>query len=101
MVTNKKTQIKPKGLGRDGKFPGPGPGRPKGMKNSVSKQLVTDLFSAYEDLGGVDYLKELAKKDRKLFAAMVTKVLPSKQELEVSGGGEVLKALKDIASRVI
>ena len=43
-------------------LPGPGPGRPKGSKNSVSKEMVEDVFAAYQKLGGAKYLLKLAKE---------------------------------------
>jgi anthranilate/para-aminobenzoate synthase component II len=59
MVTmNKKTEIKQS----NGKhmIQGPGPGRPKGSKNTVNKQVLQDVFTTYQELGGVEYLKEVS-----------------------------------------
>ena len=89
MINDKETQQKPKGLGKDGKFPGPGPGRPKGSKDSITKQMVADVFATYEKLGGKDYLAQLAvskhKSDRQLWSAICAKLMPAKIESDVSG----------------
>ncbi len=80
---NKKTEIKQS----NGKhmIQGPGPGRPKGSKNTVNKQVLQDVFTTYQELGGVEYLKELALQHPRLFVTMLTKLIPSKTENEHEG----------------
>jgi len=82
---NKKTRIKQESTGNCG-IQGPGPGRPKGRKNSISKQMIADVFATYEQLGGVKYLKGLAKSkdraDRQLWGAMLAKVMPSRSKIK-------------------
>ena len=78
---------------------GAGPGRPKGMKNTITKQMVEDVFQAYQDEGGVEYLRTMAREDRKLFAAMLMKIIPSKMESEHSGTltvDSMIEAFEDI-----
>ena len=78
---------------------GAGPGRPKGRKNSITKQMVEDVFQAYQDEGGVEYLRVMAREDRKLFAAMLMKIIPSKIENEHSGTitiDSMIEAFEDI-----
>ena len=57
------------------KFPGPGPGRPKGCKNKAT-QAKEDYFKAYAKLGGMVCLIETLqdKRSRKEF---LLRVLPS------------------------
>ena len=78
---------------------GAGPGRPKGRKNSITKQMVEDVFQAYEDVGGIEYLRDLAKNEKKLFASMLMKIIPSKMENEHSGTitiDSMIEAFEDI-----
>ena len=83
---NKKTEKKQS----NGKhmIQGAGPGRPKGRKNTMSRQVIEDVFHVYAGKSGKDgvkYLRNLRKNEPKLFARMVEKLMPSKIENEVSG----------------
>ena len=73
---NKKTENK----WMDTNLPGPGPGRPPGSKNKFTN-IKNDLLEAYQELGGIEYLKTLGKEDRKSFTKLIAKLLP--QELIV------------------
>lgn len=54
-----------------------------GKPNKVGAGLKTDLMTAYEEVGGVDYLKMVALTDHKTFCALLGKVLP----MQVVGDG--------------
>ena len=85
---NKKTTGKPKhngGIGHCGNLPGRGPGRPKGSKNSVNMQVMNDVFRTYQELGGVKYLKSLAESDPKLYTTMLTRLIPTHLQQDISG----------------
>ena len=65
---------------------GAGPGRPKGRKNTMSKQLIEDIFHVYAGKSGKEgkkSLRGLRKDHPKLFARLVEKLMPSKIENEV------------------
>ena len=68
----------------DGK---PGPGRPKGSPNKVTKAAKDAIAEAAEKLGGVNRLVEWAKEDplneRAFWATVYPKLLP----LQVTGEG--------------
>lgn len=61
----------------------PGPGRPKGLENKVTKELKTMILEALDGAGGVTYLQDRAKDPRtaSAFLGLVGKVLP----MQVSG----------------
>lgn len=65
----------------------PGPGRPKGSQNKMTKALkemiLTALDEAHEE-GGVAYLKTQAQTNPNAFMALVGKVLP----MTVHGSGD-------------
>jgi hypothetical protein len=78
----------------------PGPGRPKGSRNKLTREVKAVLQQAFEDLGGVDQLVAWAgKSDRNYteFLRLWVRLLP----LEVKSGPsddaallEVLEAAK-------
>ena len=64
----------------------PGPGRPRGRANNVTKEVREMVVAALEQLGGVDYLVKCGNdpRTRKAFLSLVGKALPIKAD--VSGG---------------
>ena len=77
---------------------GPGPGRPKGRKNTISKQVLEDVFHVYAGKNGKDgkkYLRGLRKTEPKLFARMVEKLMPAQAEnnLNVTTDGYLLEEM--------
>jgi hypothetical protein len=79
MAAVKKTGRKPTGAAAMG----PGPGRPKGSQNKVTKQLKDMILGALADAGGQDYLTECAMdpKTRSAYLTLLGKVLPTEQRL--------------------
>ena len=65
------------------------PGRPKGCKNKRSLEVADDILRAYQELGGVDYLKGL---DAKTFARLLERMIP--RDLNVTG--EVTHSFEDL-----
>jgi hypothetical protein len=63
----------------------PGPGRPKGTANKVTKELKGMILGALDAAGGVEYLTERANDPRtaSAFLTLVGKVLP----MTVQGAG--------------
>lgn len=66
---------------------GPGPGRPKGARNKITRDIQQAIVNAFEKAGGENYLLRIAEEDPKTFCALLGKVLP----MQVSGadGGPV------------
>lgn len=75
----------PKGLRKKRKVPKTafkpgnpgGPGRPKGLQNKFTRDMKEAFFEAFNELGGKDWLVKLGKVDRRAFAALCSRLLPS------------------------
>lgn len=81
-TTDKQTTEKPR-VG-DGT---PGPGRPKGSQNKVTKALKDMILGALDEAheeGGIAYLKQQAKDNPTAFLSLVGRVLP----MTVTGAGD-------------
>jgi hypothetical protein len=62
----------------------PGPGRPKGAQNKLTRALKDMILTALDEAhegGGIAYLKDQAKANPTAFLTLVGKVLP----LQVAG----------------
>ena len=55
---------------------GPGPGRPKGSQNVVTRDYKEAIQLAFEKLGAVDYLVRVGKEDPKTFCSLLRKIMP-------------------------
>ena len=55
---------------------GPGPGRPKGSQNIVTRDFKEALLLAFDELGGKDYLVRVGKEDPKTFCSLLRKIMP-------------------------
>lgn len=75
----------------------PGPGRPKGLPNKMTRQLKEMILDALEKSGGVAYLVTQAKENPKAFMSLIGRVLP----LQVTGanGAELVVITKDYTGR--
>lgn len=66
-----------------------GPGRPKGSVNKITADIKSALLQAFDELGGVAYLKKQAKENPQAFMTLIGKVLPTQTELSGPNGGEI------------
>ena len=62
---------------------GPPTGRPKGSKGKAGHEVVNDIIETYRQLGGVAWLKTLAKSQPKTFARLIERIIP--KNIELSG----------------
>ena len=62
----------------------PGPGRPKGIPNKVSRIAKEAIAQVFEDLGSVEAMTEWARDNPTSFYNMYAKLLP----IQVDGAGE-------------
>lgn len=54
-----------------------GPGRPKGLKNKVTRQLKDMILAALDEAGGEAYLVAQAHDNPQAFMTLLGKVLPT------------------------
>ena len=83
------TETKPKRKLTGAAALGAGPGRRKGSRNRVTRELKDMVLEALSEAGGVQYLVKQAKRRNPApFMALLGKVLPLtvKAELEHKGG---------------
>jgi hypothetical protein len=67
----------------------PGPGRPKGSVPQKVKTIREAVMTAFEAVGGAEYLIRLAngtQSDRAAFTGLLNKVLPTQINANVEGG---------------
>jgi len=61
---------------------GPGPGRPKGSQNIVTRDYKEAIQLAFEKLGAVDYLVRVGKEDPKTFCSLLKKIIPQETKAD-------------------
>lgn len=73
----------------------PGPGRPPGASNKITRDIREAILKAFEDAGGAAYLKTVARDNPQVFCALLGKVLPTQVEgsLTVTHHEDALRAL--------
>jgi hypothetical protein len=54
----------------------PGPGRPPGSQNKLTRDIKAAILGAFEKAGGEEYLAKVAKENPQVFCALLGKVLP-------------------------
>lgn len=66
-------------------------GRKKGTPNKSTTLVKKAIMSAFNDVGGADYLKRVAEEDPRTFCNLLGKVLPQelKAELDLAGTVEI------------
>lgn len=70
----------------------PGAGRPAGVPNKLNIKIKEAIERALDELGGVEYLKSVAKSDPAVFCSLVARLIPKDISVEV---GERLSDLLD------
>ena len=86
-MADKETASKPARVNRSPVGSGkPGPGRPKGSPNKVTTAVREALLQSFHDLGGVEYLKQLARTEPKAYATLLGKCIPTAVEGSIQGG---------------
>lgn len=70
-------------------------GRPKGSKNKFNAKIQEAVEQAFDEVGGVDYLKKLAWTDKAVFVGLIAKMLPKDISVDVGDRlGEILDGIK-------
>lgn len=55
----------------------PGPGRPPGASNKITRDIKEAILRAFENVGGAGYLEGVARDNPQVFCALLGKVLPT------------------------
>ncbi len=55
----------------------PGPGRPKGSVNKVTAAVKELLRESLDEVGGKDYLVELARNEPKVYGSLIGRLIPN------------------------
>jgi len=92
----KKNPRKTAGIGKGT----PGPGRPKGVPNKVTRDMREIVREAFERAGGVDYLVTQADVNPKAFMAILAKLLPNTVEVDPTDGVRVAERMREARERM-
>jgi len=63
-------------------------GRQKGTPNKMTLTVKQSVLDAFDQVGGVDYLINIASDDPKTFCAMLAKIIPSDVNADLKASGE-------------
>lgn len=69
----------------------PGPGRPKGSVNRVTKDIREAVLAAFEGAGGSDYLIQQAHDNPQAFMTLLGKCMPAQVAAEITGKLEITR----------
>lgn len=61
-----------------------GAGRPIGSQSKIGQQIRQALHEALDAVGGVEYLKDVAKTNPQVFCSLVSKIIPAEIEVKHS-----------------
>ena len=78
----------------------PGPGRPKGSPNKVTRDMREIVREAFEKAGGVDYLVTQADANPKAFMGILAKLLPNTVEVDPTDGVRVADRMREARERM-
>jgi len=90
---------KPKRAANGTYLPGvcPNPsGRPRGSRNAVTMTLKDGIEEAYLQLGGIEWLVRLGQEEPRVFASLLSKLLPPPAPEE--GGETVIRIIGGFTS---
>ena len=65
----------------------PGPGRPAGVPNRITQTVKQAVEQAFQQVGGADYLANLAVTEPRAFVALISKLIPN--NVTVEGGLDI------------
>lgn len=61
----------------------PGPGRKPGIPNKLTRDVKAAIEQAFNDVGGVEYLKAQAAENPQAFLTLLGKILPKDVKLDL------------------
>lgn len=78
-------------------------GRKKGTPNKLTTEVKSAILAAFDKVGGVDYLENVAKTDPRTFCTLLGKIIPTQIDGELNVNlthEQALEALMNAAERV-
>lgn len=63
--------------------PKPGPGRPKGAENKITREVKEMVLEAFGKLGGVDFLVTHAPDNIPAFFSLLGRAMPKEQKVMI------------------
>lgn len=79
----------------------PGSGRPKGRPNKITADVRAAIMAAFDQVGGVQYLKNVAKDNPAVFCSLLGKLVPKEINANVNVVDQYFERLQAAQSRVI
>jgi len=79
-------------------LPKRGPGRPRGSVNKYTKTVKEALLQSFQNQGGVEFWDKLAKKDPRLYAQCLVRLIPSEVNAELKA--QVSHDMSNIVQRL-
>lgn len=76
----KKTKRKPTGAAALG----PGPGRPKGSTNKLTRSVKEAIEAAFQGVGGAEYLMRQAEENPQAFMTLLGKIIPAQVQADLT-----------------
>jgi hypothetical protein len=70
-------------------------GRKPGSQNKATMAVKDALLQAFDEVGGVDYLVQVAKSDPRTFCMLLAKLLPAELKVESGDDGVPLVVIRD------
>ena len=64
-------------------------GSRRGTPNKVTQAVKDAVQTAFDEVGGADYLVQVAREDHKTFCALLGRVIPTQVNAELSGKVEL------------
>lgn len=61
----------------------PGPGRPKGSANKITKDIREAISQAFDKAGGIEYLVQVSKTKPEVFCSLLGKIIPAEVRAKV------------------
>ena len=77
----------------------PGSGRKKGTPNKLTASVKEAILAAFDEVGGKDYLLNVAREDHKTFCRLLEKLVPAEIKADLGLGGEELIARLEAGRR--
>jgi hypothetical protein len=65
-------------------------GRKKGTPNKNPSRIREAILKAFDEVGGVEWLRQLSKSDPKTFVTLLAKVVPTESKISTDDGGPVV-----------